>query len=418
MKRTTNTARLFTRCLGPAALAALALAACSDDATTTTTVIPLPPRIAVTSVKGDPESQLMAAIFARVLEDNGFRVARKDPVDMDRAGYYQAIQDGQFQLIPDYTFDLLNFVYSQPGAEPTPTTVVPSGPASTQTPIIVTTTTLPPTTTVGDTTADSTADTTADTTPAATSTTVIVDTTVADTTVADTTATETTVTETTVTETTVAETSTTADPNVTTTTTAPISNGRSVPEQIVAIDAAMPDVLLTNNGTSAEKKSVIACTAAALEANAGFQLITMTDLASLAPSIRLAGSAEYIADDALGYPAQQRFYGGEFKDVVTIEDDAVAEAVKNGDADCFALNSLNPIIGTEDMTILDDDLVMIPSNAVIALVDGDVTTPEAIFALDSISTALTTERLNQMLNEIVNNGADPVVVANAFVDTL
>lgn len=406
MKRTTNTARLFTRCLGPAALAALALAACSDDATTTTTVIPLPPRIAVTSVKGDPQSQLMAAIYARVLEDNGFRVARKDPVELDRAGYFKAIQDGQFQLIPDTTFDLLDYIYTQPDAEPAPTTIVPSGPASTQAPVIITTTTIAPTTTVADTTADTTGDTTADTsadtTPAATSTTVIVDTTVADT-VADTTP---------------SETSTTADPNVTTTTEAPVANGRGVPEQIVAINSGAPEPLLVNNGTSAEDKSVIACTADAMEANSGFQFVTMTDLASIAPSIRLAGNAEYIADEALGYPALQQYYGGEFKDVVTIEDDAVAEAVKNGDADCFALNSLNPIIGTEDMTILLDDKVMIPSNALVALVDGDVTTPEAIFALDSISTALTTERLNQMLNEIINNGADPVVVANAFVDTI
>lgn len=407
MMRTTNTARLFTRCLGPAALAALALAACSDDATTTTTIVPLPPRIAVTSVKGDPESQLMAAIYARVLEDNGFRVARKDPVDLDRAGYYQAIQDGEFQLIPDYSFDLLDFVYSQPNSEPAPTTIVPSGPASTQAPILITTTTLAPTTTVADTTADttgdSTADTSADTTPAATSTTIVVDTTVADTTP---------------TETTTGETTTTADPNVTTTTEAPISNGRGVPEQIIAINAGMPDKLLINNGAAAEKKSVIACTAEAMEANAGTQFITMTDLASIAPNIRLAGDAEYMADDALGFPALQRYYGGEFKEVLTIEDGAVADAVANGDADCFEMNSLNPIIGTEDMTILLDDKVMIPSNAVIALVDGDVTTPEAIFALDSIGTALTTERLNQMLNQIVNNGADPVVVANAFVDTL
>ena len=123
MKRTTPTAQMFMRCLGPAALAALAFTACgSNDSTTTAPTLPLPPRIAVTSVKGDPESQLMAAIYARVLEDGGFRVARKDPVEMDRAQYYQAIQDGTFQLIPDYSEDLLQFVYSLPDASPLPST--------------------------------------------------------------------------------------------------------------------------------------------------------------------------------------------------------------------------------------------------------------------------------------------------------
>ena len=55
---------------------------------------------------------------------------------------------------------------------------------------------------------------------------------------------------------------------------------------------------------------------------------------------------------------------------------------------------------------------------VVALMDSTIATPEAIFALDNLSAALTTERLNQMLNQILNNGADPVVVANAFVDTI
>ncbi len=52
---------------------------------------------------------------------------------MDRAAYYQAIQDGQFQLIPDSTGDLLSFVYSQSGSTPTTTTPTgSSGPATTQ----------------------------------------------------------------------------------------------------------------------------------------------------------------------------------------------------------------------------------------------------------------------------------------------
>jgi len=54
----------------------------------------------------------------------------------------------------------------------------------------------------------------------------------------------------------------------------------------------------------------------------------------------------------------------------------------------------------------------------VALMDSTIATPEAIFALDNLAASLTTERLNQMLNQIINNGADPVVVANAFVDTI
>jgi len=408
MKRTTNTARLFTRCLGPASLAVLALAACSNDSSSTTTVgSPLPPRIAVTSVKGDPQSQLMAAIYARILEDSGFRVARKDPVELDRAGYYQALQDGQFQLIPELSGDLLSFVYSLPDAEPSPTTLVPAAPATTQAPIIVTTTTLPATTTtldpsVSTTTGDTTADTTADTTPAATSTTV-----------ADTITTETGVPETS----TSVGAGTTIAGETTTTTTVP-SNGRSILEQIVALNAGLPTSLVVNNGSLAEDKQVIACTATAMTANSGFQLVNLTELASIAPGIRLGGSAAFLDDDELGYPAFLQLYGGEFKATVPVEDAELADAVANDSADCFAMNSLNPLITTERMQILNDDRTLVPSNTVIGLAASTVMTPEAIAALDSISISLTTERLNQMLNQINANGADPVVVANAFVDTL
>jgi len=61
---------------------------------------------------------------------------------------------------------------------------------------------------------------------------------------------------------------------------------------------------------------------------------------------------------------------------------------------------------------------MAPSNAVIALMSSVVALPEAMGTIDAIAPSLTTERLNQMLNEIVANGTDPVIVANAFVDTL
>ncbi len=385
MKRTTPTARLFTRCLGPASLALLAITACSNDKTATPTItLQLPPRIAVTSVKGDPESELLAAIFARVLEDGGFRVARKDPVELDRAGYYQALQDGTFQLIPDYSGDLLSFVYGQPGAPPLPSTSLPNTPATTQAPTIIATTTVP----------GATAGTTA----------VVNGTTT--TTLASGLLT--------------GSVTTTSAVGLDTSTTAPVAatNGNSVAEQTLAINAGMPGTLVVNNTSQAEKKTVVACTAAYMKANSGTELITLTDLASNAPNIRLAGSAAYMSDNDLGYPALVRYYGGEFKDTVTVEDAALAAAIDDGDADCLAINSLNPLITTERMTTLVDDLLMAPSNAVIALMSSVAAIPEMMGTIDAIAASLTTERLNQMLNEIVANGTDPVIVANAFVDTL
>ena len=72
----------------------------------------------------------------------------------------------------------------------------------------------------------------------------------------------------------------------------------------------------------------------------------------------------------------------------------------------------------ENLTVLTDDQLMVPANSAIALMASTIATQEAVFAVDNLINSLTTERLNQMLNLIINDGSDPEVVANAFVDTL
>jgi len=421
MKRTTPTARLLTRTLGVLTLSALVLTACSDGKSTTTTPNALPPVISVTSVKGNVRSELLAAIYAQVLEDGGFRVARKDPVDMDRAAYYQAIQDGQFQLIPDATGDLLSFVYSNSATTTTTgSTETTTGlPATTQAPIIVTTTTEAPTTTQEPITVATTASGETTTTVDATGNSTVSSARKPSTTPTTTIAATPTGTDTVTSDSLVispAPTDSTGG-EVTTTTEAP-GNGRSSTEQVVLINAGMPKTLLINNGTAAEDKTVIACTATAMKNNAGFQLTSYTNLASIAPGITLGGSAAFLADKALGYPAFLQYYGGEFKKTVAVEDAGLADAIKNNTADCFAMNSLNPLITTEQMTILADDRTLIPSNAMVALMASTVATPEAVAALDAIAGSLTTERLNQMLNEITANGTPVATVAAAFLASI
>ena len=163
MNRTSPSVSRIARGLAPLVAGALVLAACGGDDSTTTSTVPVSPRITVTSVAGDAESELLAAIYARVLEDAGFRVTRRDPVELDREDYYAEVQAGTIDLIPEWTGELLSFVYSQPDAGPAPTTVVPDAPASTQAPVtLATTTTLAP--------ADSTPGTDASTTTTASTT--------------------------------------------------------------------------------------------------------------------------------------------------------------------------------------------------------------------------------------------------------
>ena len=375
MKRTNLSARPALRALAPVAFAALAFAACGSSSGTgsPSTSIVVTPRIVVTSVKGDTKSALLAAMYVRVLQDAGFRVSTKDPVALDRAGYYESLQRGDFQLIPEFTSDLEQFLYSQPGAPTPPTTVRPSGTATTVAPI-----TLPPATTASATTSTATGDTAASTTAAPT----------------------------------------TVAGSTTTTTVKAINNGRSVSEQIAAIKAVLPTGLAISNGTSAENKQVIACTAAAIKSTQASQLVTLTDLAGLAPNITLGGSAAFFADKEFGYPAFGTFYGGTFKATVTVETAGLADAFEKGTIGCAAMNSMNPVITTKQLTVLEDDKVMVPSNAAITLMTASVAQGQVIAALDTLNASLTTARLNQMVNEVDTNHTDPTVVANAFMNTL
>ena len=370
MKRTPTARTLLSRAALVVVPAAVLFSACGgSDSSASSTTIQLKPRITVTSVSGNVESELVAAIYARALEDAGFRVARKDPVTMDRAAYYAAMQKGDFSLIPDYSYDLLKFVFDQPGAGTAPTTSAPTKPATTLASV-----TIPESTTTA-------------------------------------------VTSTVAGATTTAAVTTTTTPG-TTTTVAVINNGRSASEQVVALKAALPSTLTVGNPAAAENKNVIACTDATVKLNAKVKFDTYTDLASIAPKLVLGAPASFMNDPDEGMAAWTNTYGGTFKKTLTVEQSGLAASIDKGEADCYVINSLDPLLTTKKMTLLVDDKVMVRGNAVLALLAKNLVTPDLTTALDKVNIGLTTVRLNQMLNEINTNHTDPKVVAAAFMDTL
>jgi len=385
MKRTNHSARHTTRALGAAGLAMLALAtvACSKKDETVTPTPQVMPRVAITSVKGDTTSQLMAAIYARVLENNGVRITRKDPVDMDRAMYFQALQDSQFDMIPELSHDLLSFVLDnvESGSTTVPTTATTDpAPATTRAPIVIPTTTI-----AASTTTVATTDTGATTTSGASTTTS-------------------------------AATTTTA--GATTTSTIPPTDEHSVIAQLFAINQTIPTTLIAYDGSLAQHTTAVACTPTTMKTLEAYQLFNLSDLAALAPQIRLGASAAWIADETSGLPLMERVYAPEFADVVTVEEADLATAITDAKADCFVIDSLDPLFTANDLTLLVDDQYMLPSNSVIVLMSSTVNSPEVTSALDTLAGMLTTEKLNQMLREIEVNGTDIAVVANAFADNL
>ncbi len=394
MKRTNPS---LTRRVGAIglAVAAVAVAACTKNEEETGPSLALAPSVEITSVAGDTTSALLTAIYARSMENAGVRVVRKDPVDMDRAQYTQAILDGKFQMIPDFSRDLLQFVLADTPTDSTPTTEAIT--ATTRAPITIpTTTTVPATSTPGSSTPDSTES--GNTVPGTTGG-----------------ETTTTVPATTAPATSEAPSSTSGE---STTTTIPPTNAHSVSAQLVAINSSIDPTLLAYGATIAEHRTVVACTESYLKAQEAYQLYTITDLASLAPSTRFAAPAAFIADEAEGLPQLLKVYAAEFAETLTIESADVVAAVEADTADCFAIDSLDPTITEANLTILYDDQYMVPMNVGIALLSATMATPEVTAALDRVASALTTAQLNQMLREIAENGTDLTVVANAFVDNI
>lgn len=393
MKRSTPSLVRRVGVLLTAVLAA-GVAACSATEEETGPSLHLAPRVAITSVEGDTLSGLLAAIYARAMENTGVRVVRKDPVAMDRATYAQAIIDGQFQMIPDFSSELLDFLLAAYPSSTVPTTEVIT--ATTRAPITIPTV---PDTTVPDSVSTSDPATTAP-----------------DTTAPDT-----------------SEAASTSSPDnsapvtsdassSSTPTTLPPPADFAVSSQIVSINSSINTSLVAYIATFAERRTVVACTQEYLERQSAYQLITLTDLASLAPSTRFAAPAAFIADDAEdaddGLGALLRVYAPEFAETITIEADAVAAAVADDSADCFAVDSLDPVITAEKLTIMVDDQYMVPMNVALALVSAASSGPEVVAALDRVSGALSTQKLNQLLREVEVKGTEIDVVANAFVDNL
>lgn len=391
------------------AVAGLATVACGGDSEDTTLTIPPTPRIVVTSIAGDAESQLLAAVYSRALEDAGFRVVRRDPVDLDRAGTLEALKAGTIQLIPDWSGDLLSYLYDQPSAPSAPTTILPDEPATTAEPV-----TIPTTTTIPETTTTIAASTTVAAATSSTSSTVAAATSVAPTiTVAGATTTSSAASTSSTSST---STSSTTSTSTTTTTIAP--NGRGSVEQLTALTAALPEGVSINSGSLAQKQQQIACSTAAFKANSDVEFATYTNLASIAPRIVLGAPAAWSDDDEFGLGAWTAIYGGKFKEIVTVEAADLVSAVDDETADCFVVDSLDTNVSASNLTFLTDDRTMVRANVAIALMSAGIATPDVLGALDLVASALTTERLNQMVREVTVNGTDPTVVANAFVDTL
>ena len=351
------------------ALGAAALAACSSSSDAVPKPAPLE-AVVVVGFDGD-QSQLLTEIYAQALEQSGYRVGRKDPVT-DLAAGYAALVNGEADLFVTYTGQLLAYTAAQE----------PSAAASTTTPAETTTT-------VGVTT----------TTTAATTTTIAATTTTAA-------ATATTA---------VGDTSTTSADTTTTTIAPPVSSGQAtaarLAAQIVALGEIMPTSLQFGAPSTAQVKTVIACANAVATADS---LATLSDLAKAADHLTLGATSDFATSEPFDTAGFGKIYEATFDKVVTLDVADIAAAVTKGDVDCGAFGSLDVTI-TRDMSVLEDDLGLAVDDAIVPLLSEGAATPGAVQIVDSVSKALTTPDLREMMRRITVEKQAPNVVAGEWL---
>jgi len=254
-----------------------------------------------------PESQLLAQIYGQALEDAGFEVSYELGIGA-REAYFGAVEDGEVDLVPEYTNSLLSFL------------IAPDQPTATD-----------------------------------------------------------------------------------------------VDEQVSAIGDALPDGLEVLTPSTAEDKDTIVCSQDAVDEH------SLTDLSSLfavSGEITLGAPPEFETRSPFGIAGFAENNDAEFAEFVPLSFSDIPAALSAGEIDCGNIFSTDPAITTEGFVALEDDLLIVPNEAVLPLVRSEVVTPELTAALDAVNGELDTETLTTLLAQVVVDAEGADVVAEEWLATI
>lgn len=203
-----------------------------------------------------------------------------------------------------------------------------------------------------------------------------------------------------------ADTTTTAAADATTTTVAPPA------DPLADLRAALPTTLTVGETSKAVHAQVIACNGS-LESLA--TVGTISELAKLAGDLRLGGPKAFETATPFGLPALADEYEATFKEFVAVDDDTLGETILAGDLDCGVFESTDSDIVTASLKIMVDDLALAPIDPVLPLLTTPAATADALAIANSVSGAISTVSLNQMLAQITVAELDPALVAKSFL---
>jgi osmoprotectant transport system substrate-binding protein len=148
-----------------------------------------------------------------------------------------------------------------------------------------------------------------------------------------------------------------------------------------------------------------------------YRLHTLSQLARLAPQLRLATMPEFVTRPD-GLPGLRRVYGGfEFASVHTYDIALKYEALFDGQADVATAFTTDGAISVHDLKILQDDRHLWPPYNVAPVVRSALLAREPRVAplLNAVSARITSDAARRMNAQVENSDADPADVAAAFL---
>jgi osmoprotectant transport system substrate-binding protein len=149
-----------------------------------------------------------------------------------------------------------------------------------------------------------------------------------------------------------------------------------------------------------------------------YDLHALSQLARLAPRLRLATIPEFLARPD-GLPGLQRVYGGfEFASVHTYDISLKYEALLDGRADVATAFTTDGAIATNHLVILSDDRHLWPPYNVAPVVREALLArePRVARVLDALAPSITSDAARRMNAEVESSDRDPVDVASAFLN--
>ena len=149
--------------------------------------------------------------------------------------------------------------------------------------------------------------------------------------------------------------------------------------------------------STAEDKDTIVCTQDVVDE---FGLTNLSSLFENSAEITLGAPPEFEERSPFGLAGFTEIYGAEFAEFVPLPSGDIPAALEGGEIDCGNIFSTNPAIDTEGFVALEDDLAIVPNEAVLPLVRSEVVTPELTAALDEVNAALDTETLTALVAQV------------------